>query len=512
MRRAPAIAGIVALLVASGSLAAWAAGGGFARASRAPRVLEEVPATSNSLERTLAQNSPTIAVDPTDARFVALAHRVDSPDFECKLQISGDGGRGWIAADPVPELPPEAEKCYAPEIGFDAGGRLYYLFLGLAGTGNTPTGVYLTTSDTRGRTFTAPRKLMGPRNYQVRMVIDPDWGDRGRIHLVWLQSAGDPPTGGFALTDNPIVSAHSDDGGHTFSEPVRVSDPARRLVVGPGAAVADDGSLHVAYFDLQQDIRDYRGLAGPPWEGTWSLVTTRSTDGERKFDEGAVVTDEIVPIDRVILIFTMPPPSIDLDGEGNVFVSWDDARNGDADVFVARSADGGRAWSEPIRVNDDDVGSGATQYLPRMAVAPDGRVDVIFFDRRRDDRDTLNDVFYAYSTDGGRRFSPNIRVTEKAGTSRNGQRYLIPSSRNRNDIGSRSALVSLDDRALAAWTDTRNAALRSYQDIFATTLVFAPGDNNAVLWIALALLGAGLVGAAAVAWTVRPQATGTARP
>jgi hypothetical protein len=481
MRRAPAIAGIVALLVASGSLAAWAAGGGFARASRAPRVLEEVPATSNSLERTLAQNSPTIAVDPTDARFVALAHRVDSPDFECKLQISGDGGRGWIAADPVPELPPEAEKCYAPEIGFDAGGRLYYLFLGLAGTGNTPTGVYLTTSDTRGRTFTAPRKLMGPRNYQVRMVIDPDWGDRGRIHLVWLQSAGDPPTGGFALTDNPIVSAHSDDGGHTFSEPVRVSDPARRLVVGPGAAVADDGSLHVAYFDLQQDIRDYRGLAGPPWEGTWSLVTTRSTDGERKFDEGAVVTDEIVPIDRVILIFTMPPPSIDLDGEGNVFVSWDDARNGDADVFVARSADGGRAWSEPIRVNDDDVGSGATQYLPRMAVAPDGRVDV-------------------------------IRVTEKAGTSRNGQRYLIPSSRNRNDIGSRSALVSLDDRALAAWTDTRNAALRSYQDIFATTLVFAPGDNNAVLWIALALLGAGLVGAAAVAWTVRPQATGTARP
>lgn len=484
------------MLAGSGIVATRAIGGSFAQNSGDPRVLEEVPATSNSLDRALAQNSPMIAVDPTDARFVALAHRVDAPDFECKLQISGDGGRGWIGADPVPDLPPEADECYSPEVAFDADGRLYYLFVGLAGIGNTPTGVYLTTSDTHGRTFTPPRKIMGARNYQVRMAVDPERGDRGRIYLVWLRSAVDPPTGGFPVGDNPIVASYSDDGGATFSDPVRVSDPDRRLVVGPGIAVGDDGALHIAYFDLQDDMRDYRGLAGPPWDGTWSLVATRSTDGGRTFEKSSVVSDKLVPSDRVILIFTMPAPSVAVDRDGHVFVAWDDARHGDADVFVGRSDDGGRTWSNAVRVNDDDVGNGATQYLPTMAVAPNGRLDVVFFDRRRDDTDRYNDTFYAYSDDGGRTFSSNVRLTDKAGFSKNGQRYLIPSSRKRNDIGSRSAVASLDDRAVAAWTDTRNAPVRAYQDIYAATVQFSAA-NDALLWSALALLVVALVGAIA---------------
>lgn len=71
-----------------------------------------------------ANNSPSLVADPTDGRFVVLANRLDASDFGCALQVSGDGGHSWIPADPVPNLPPGAEKCYAPEAAFDRTGRL----------------------------------------------------------------------------------------------------------------------------------------------------------------------------------------------------------------------------------------------------------------------------------------------------------------------------------------------------------------------------------------------------
>ena len=80
--------------------------------------------TATDLRRAEANNSPALAADPTQPRFVALAHRSDSPEFSCGLQVSGDGGRGWQPADPVPVLPEGAEKCYAPEVAFDRRGRL----------------------------------------------------------------------------------------------------------------------------------------------------------------------------------------------------------------------------------------------------------------------------------------------------------------------------------------------------------------------------------------------------
>jgi hypothetical protein len=49
-------------------------------------------------------------------------------------------------------------------------------------------------------------------------------------------------------------------------------------------------------------------------------------------------------------------------------------------VYVTGSLDGGSTWSAPIRVNDgpDDVEA----LQPRVEVAPNGRVAVVFYDRR----------------------------------------------------------------------------------------------------------------------------------
>ena len=114
------LAGVVA------AMAAAAPAPGVA-ASR-PRVEPDFPVTATDLTEGYAYNSPVLVADPTDDRFVAMANRLDAPEFGCALQLSGDGGRTWTPARPVSRLPPGADTCYAPEIAFDRSGRLYYLF------------------------------------------------------------------------------------------------------------------------------------------------------------------------------------------------------------------------------------------------------------------------------------------------------------------------------------------------------------------------------------------------
>lgn len=461
-------------------------------------VSTDVPATANDLRATRAQNSPAVAVDPTDPRFVALAHRVDAPEFDCALQVSGDEGRSWMPADPVPELPEGAEKCYAPELAFDTEGRLYYLFVGLTGRANAPMGVYLTTSDDRGTTFSEPRKVLGAGNFQVRIALDPTRGERGRLHLVWLQTQEDFNLGGFSPPPNPIMAAYSDDGGATFSEPARVSEPGSQRAVAPAVALSPDGAVHVAYYDLQDDARDYQGLEGPLWDGNWSVVMASSYDGGDSFNDGVIVDDRLVPPERVMLIFTMPPPAVAADHAGRVYTAWHDARHGDWDALLSRSTDQGRTWQEPQTLGDTEPGTKGHQSLPQVSVAPDGRVDVVFYDRRHDPDNVRNDVFYAYSRDGGVTFANDTKLTSESSDTRSGQRYLISSADGLVEFGSRLGLDSREDRAVAAWTDTRVARTSPYQDVFTAQVEVSPSATP-VRPVRLTAWGLAMVGAVA-AW------------
>ncbi|MGH9226937.1 MAG: sialidase family protein [Acidimicrobiales bacterium] len=455
--------------------------------------------TPTDLSFTAANNSPMLVVDPTNGRFVVAAHRVDAPVFGCGLQVSSNGGRDWVGVDPVPTLPEGAERCYAPEVAFDRKGTLYYLFIGLMGLGNEPMGVFLTTSTNRGRSFSTPWKILDEQNYQVRLAVDHGLGDRGRMYLTWLHSAQDPPLGGLPDTPNPILSAFSDDGGRTFSTPVPVSDPGRRRVVGPSLVLGRDHAVHVAYYDLEDDARDYQGLEGPAWDGTWSLVVTTSLDRGARFGEGVVAADSILPPGRVMLIYTMAPAGFGAGPGDELYLAWPDAREGErGDVFLARSGDGGRSWGRPQRVNDDGGGRVVTQELPRVGVAPGGRIDVAWLDRRNDPDDIRGDVYYTTSSDGGRTWAANVRVTTEPSDSRIGQRYRIPSAAGLVERGSRLAVLSRAGEVLLAWPDTRNGSIgTNQQDVFSAVVeVGGDGGGGGVVWLGVA---AGLVLAVVVA-------------
>lgn len=473
-----------------------------------PQVRSESPVTPMDQTFGASHNSPVVLADPTEPRFVAMANRLDAPDFGCALQVSGDGGRGWLSANPVPELPQGADKCYAPEIAFDDEGLLYYLFVGLAGEGNEPMGAFLTTTADRGRTFTTPKQVLGPLNFGVRMALDHSFGERGRLHLVWLHASSDPPTGGLPSPPNPVLTAYSDDGGTTFSDPVTVAGGGGERVVAPALALGADRAVHVGWFDLGDDVRDYQGLEGPVWDGTWSLAVSSSSDGGRSFGPPVVVDDAVVPHERVMLVFTMPPAALVAHGP-LLCAAWTDARRGDADAMLACSPDGGERWGGPSRLNDDPVGTGRWQYLPRLSVSPDGRLDAVFLDRRDDPNNRLVEVYATFSTDEGRTFAPNIEVSAEAFGSDIGQQYVGPAAEGLFEFGARLGLLSRRDGAVVAWPDTRNSRPGSTsQDLFAATLALPAleggGDGPRLAGMAMVAVGSIALAAAAVARRRRP--------
>ena len=408
-----------------------------------------VNAGAASLLDVSAHNSPTAARSPVDGARLAVANRLDQPSFSCALHLSSDSGATWSQL-PVPAPTGEEPKCFAPDVAYGADGTLHLSFVTLRGRGNVPHAVWTSALRPGARALSTPVRAGGPLSFQVRLSADPVVP--GRLYLTWLQAA-DVGLLRFTGPGNPIRFARSDDGGRSWRPPSRVSGAARGRVVAASLARGPGRGLYVLYLDLGGDRLDYEGghdgRGGPPYPGPWRLVLSRSLDGGATWEENVV--DEIVPTER-FLAFLPPFPSLAIDRRRDVlYAAFHDGRLGDADVRVWSSADRGATWSEPRRVNDTPVRDRSAQYLPRLALAENGRLDVLYYDRRSDPRNAMNDVSLQSSFDGGRTFTDSLRLTDRPFSSRIG----FGSERGMPDLGSRLGLVSGDTRALAVWTDTR---------------------------------------------------------
>ncbi len=400
-----------------------------------------------------AHNSPTVVRNPVNPAELAIVNRVDLPQFSCALHVSDDAGATW-ADVPIPfpageEQPP---RCFAPDAGFGPDGTLYLAFVTLAGRGNLPNAVWLVTSTDSGRTLSAPTKVAGPLAFHLRLLADPV--RTGGLYLTWLQASA---VGNLSFAGPVhVVLARSGDGGATWSRPVTVDDAAGaaggRRLLAPAPAADRRGGLYVAYLDLLDDRLDYdgahQGLGGEPYGGPWRLVVSRSQDGGATWTE-TVVDAALTPTERVVALFP-PAPTLAVDGR-HVYVAFADGRLGDADVWVWSSHDGGTRFAAPARVNDTPKGDRTDQYRPKLAVAPDGRLDVAYYDRRADPANVMTEVSIQSSADHGRTFSRRLPLSDRAFDSRIG----FGADRALPDLGSRLGLASTKAGALAAWADTR---------------------------------------------------------
>ncbi len=152
-----------------------------------------------------------------------------------------------------------------------------------------------------------------------------------------------------------------------------------------------------------------------------------------------------------------------------------------AEIFFARSENFGISWKSiklpgsliPRSVNDDNGGKRsdgspenvvADQFMVRMQVNAKGDLGLVWYDTRRDPANHLLDVFAAVSTDGGKTFSPNFRVTDQSFDADQGT-FTDAIGMPLLFIGDTIGLAMSEQSFYVAWTDTREGN----QDIF-----FAP--------------------------------------
>lgn len=102
-------------------------------------------------------------------------------------------------------------------------------------------------------------------------------------------------------------------------------------------------------------------------------------------------------------------PSL-VETDGTLYVGWSAPRTGAqfaADLLVSRSTDGGKTFSPAVKVNDSSQPASAS--YESMGVAPDGSLYIVWLDGR--DRATGgSSTYFAVSRDGGRSFSKNLKV------------------------------------------------------------------------------------------------------
>ena len=177
-----------------------------------------------------------------------------------------------------------------------------------------------------------------------------------------------------------------------FSPAVQVDQAPAYAAGTPSLLMGSDGWTYVAY-----------AAWGGPVTGT-DVFFSKSRDG-RTWTAPARVNNDAGGA-------TQSEPSLTLDVSNNIYIAWTDTRNGNNDVFFSKSTDGGLSFSANVRVNDVTTNS---QSEPSLAVDPTNNhvIHVVWTDTRS----AVNgpDIFYINSTDGGLSFNPaSLRINTDA--------------------------------------------------------------------------------------------------
>jgi hypothetical protein len=200
-----------------------------------------------------------------------------------------------------------------------------------------------------------------------------------------------------------MVLSRSTDNGKTWSQAIEIdAHPGlprddNGAAEGFDGAVAPDGTLYTV------------------WSQDDDIMFTTSRDGGKSFSHARAIIHTapiMFAVDALERANGFPQIAIDPKNK-RMYVTWSDYRNGDIDVFLSSSDNGGKHWSPAVRVNNDQIHNGADQFFQWLAVDPtDGAVNVMFYDRRKDPENRKQIVTLARSTDGGRTFS-NYAWTDK---------------------------------------------------------------------------------------------------
>lgn len=470
-----------------------------------------------------------LAVDPSNHQHI-VATNANYLSEQCEGTASFNGGATWSEAFPLQSPPSGVGLPFLPScrisnhlgesmfqtVAFGTGQNVYSVSITPRSSTATANGeegasaiVYKSTNggvSWGSGTVAMTGGPLGSPYYELpTLVVDPGAGPGGgdRVIVAAHETTGFNNAAGCPVASCPSIHvAISNDGGATYAGPVQAS-PAGVPIAGPDSAsnpvVNPDHSISIAWRT--------QGVTG-------LIQVARSTDGGLSWGAPVDVAG-VSNLARASNSHVTPVASTGssfprLAGDprnGNLYIVYNQGGAGptapvggfqgadhfippDSHVYFQRSLNAGATWSTPKLIDDITPHPGTpivqTRH-PSVSVAPDGRVDIVWEDRRHwyqgpgehdcihthlacDDA-RLGDTYYSYSTDAGATFEGNHRISDKSHNNDIGYDYRFGTGWA---FGPQAVSISSDE-LLVGWMDAREGSV---------------DDDNQDLYLARVLRGA----------------------
>ena len=345
---------------------------------------------------------PAIAVDPSSANVYQMATRYGPtcrgcPDPMLVFRRSTDGGVTWEADR---YFIPSKRAQNDPQIEVANDGTIYAAFM----LDYRP-GVSFTKSRDRGETWTKPRRVAGQHQ--------PRWSDKP---VLVISPDGQDVYIAFNASHSYVAVSH--DRGKTFAAPVQTSHDERYWFHSQGA-MGPDGTVCFAAVDYGQDYSGSQNIQvlcsrdhGRSWATT--RLDTSAKPVECSWAEGCYTG------------YFGAAAGLAMDSAGTIMAAYTaGASDGASPGLYARTSTDGVTWSERQRLSVDDAD--VINAFPVVAAGPTPGDFRISWQDDRTEPARWN-TWYKRTEDGGRTWSEDLRLSDqsKGAPYKRAQGYRFP--------------------------------------------------------------------------------------
>lgn len=317
-------------------------------------------------------------------------------------RASFDKGQTWSAINYLPH-DTSINGSADVSIAFHNSGTAYVSWINFRQTPDTVGAVFVAKSTDGGITWGTPNKVIGSDDLTDNpfdrpwIAVDNSGGVNDGVIFVTSMTAY------WVVGQHHIYLRTSTDGGLSWSTIKQVDNTT--FSVGSltssygGISIGNDGRAYMAFLSYDVSVS--------PFIRYYSITTSNLGT---TFQRNVIGTASISSGSGFTRAWSIDANPI---ANGNAVLCWVDNRNGDYDILLSKTTNGGLSWSAPVRVNDDAVNNGIEQDMVWADFSPSGKLSLAWRDRRLNGAGSTVpfDIYTAVSEDAGNSFSSNFRVT-----------------------------------------------------------------------------------------------------